>query len=288
MSRSSRSAFTLVELLVVIAIIGILVALLLPAVQAAREAARRTSCKNNLRQLGLALHSYHDTSKTLPPGVLGTTGSRRANHRLHTWMALLLPYVEQGNLQDQYDFNFRFDHSYNAPAVIQRVPIFACPSHTDELSQKKYGTNHYAASAGTRPGKNDGVLYPMSATKLRDIIDGTSQTLAIGEIAFELGGWARGAINSGGGRGGGGGQGFARGVLRWYRASPNCAQPGINLPATGCSNNAEWRFQFSSRHPGGCHFTLADGSCRFVAETIDTNTLNALFTRSGRDIVGDY
>jgi prepilin-type processing-associated H-X9-DG protein len=124
----------------------------------------------------------------------------------------------------------------------------------------------------------------MSATKLRDIIDGTSQTLAIG--AFELGGWARGAINSGGGRGGGGG--FARGVLRWYRASPNCAQPGINLPATGCSNNAERRFQFSSRHPGGCHFALADGSCRFVAETIDTNTLNALFTRSRRDIVGDY
>ncbi|MFH1924011.1 MAG: DUF1559 domain-containing protein, partial [Planctomycetota bacterium] len=113
------SGFTLVELLVVIAIIGILIALLLPAVQAAREAARRAHCKNNLKQIGLALHNYQSTHQSFPPGVLGTSGSTQANHKLHTWQALILPFVEQVNLDSQYDYNVRFDHANNAAAVIQ-------------------------------------------------------------------------------------------------------------------------------------------------------------------------
>jgi len=291
--RISHRGFTLIELLVVIAIIGILVALLLPAVQAAREAARSASFKSNLRQLGIALHNYHDSLKTLPPGVLGTTGSRRANQLLHTWMTLTLPYLEQVTLQQQYDFNFRFDHTRNAPAVIQKLPIFACPSQPDELIQKRWGTSHYAGSAGTRPGKNDGVLFPMSTTRLRDITDGTSQTFVASEIAFELGGWARGALNNnagggGGGGGGGGSQGFARGVLRWYRAFPKCARPGINPRPSSCSASVERRFQFSSRHPGGCHFVFVDGRCRYIADTIDLRILKALITRSQRDIISDY
>ncbi len=308
-----QTAFTLVELLVVIAIIGVLVAILLPAVQAAREAARRASCSNNLKQMGLALHNYHDTLKGLPPGVQGTNGSQSSNHLLHTWMAMILPYAEQTNLQNRYDFKVRFDHDNNRSVVLQKLELFECPSQTAEVIQNRYGPSHYAASAGTRPGNDDGVLFPMSRTTLGDILDGTSNTFVVGEIAFEHGGWARGAMNngdsgsgsgsgsgggggsgsgsgggSGSGSGGGGGQGFARGVLRWYQAAASCAQPGINPPATNCSDNAERRFQFSSLHPNGGQFALSDGSCRFVSETINDSVLRALITRDGGETVGEY
>ena len=130
--RTSR-AFTLIELLVVIAIIGVLVALLLPAVQQAREAARRASCKNNIRQIGLALHTYHSALRTFPPGVLGTSGSTSKNQPLHTWQTMVLDRVEQSALYNAYDFNVRFDHSRNADVVIAKVPVYLCPSLEKEL-----------------------------------------------------------------------------------------------------------------------------------------------------------
>ncbi|NQV27547.1 MAG: DUF1559 domain-containing protein, partial [Rhodopirellula sp.] len=109
---------------------------------------------------------------------------------------------------------------------------------------------------------------------------------------FLFGGGGRGAINSGGGvgggGGGGGGQGFARGVLRWWKASPNCAQPGINPPETTCSGSVERQFQFSSPHVGGSHVALGDGSARFVGENIDVNVLRSLTTRSGSEVISDY
>jgi hypothetical protein len=148
------------------------------------------------------------------------------------------------------------------------------------------------------------LLFPISSTTFRDVTDGTSNTLAAGEIAFEFGGWARGAINSrsgsgggsggggggsgGGGSGGGGGQGFARGVLRWWKASPACARAGMNIPQTSCSNSAERRFQFSSPHPGGCHFALSDGSARFVSENLTVRVFRALVTRDGGEVVGQF
>lgn len=160
---SQRRGFTLVELLVVIAIIGILVALLLPAVQFAREAARRMSCQNNLKQIGLALQLYHDAYKQYPPGALGPTGSASAAEKLHTWCALTLPFVEQSSLQNTYDFHVRFDHANNAAAVAQVLPVFLCPTMGTPQLQNGFAPSHYAGNAGVTPGQDGGVLFPMSA-----------------------------------------------------------------------------------------------------------------------------
>ncbi|MCR4414021.1 MAG: DUF1559 domain-containing protein [Thermoguttaceae bacterium] len=285
-----RQAFTLVELLVVIAIIGLLVALMLPAVQAARAAARRATCKNHLRQVGLALHHYHSALRTFPPGVLGTSGS--ANQLLHTWPTLILDYVEQGPLRQTYDFKVRFDHAQNAAAVRTRVPVYLCPELRAELVQAQYAPGHYAGNAGVVPGQDDGVLYPMSQIDFRDILDGTANTIAAGEIAFEIGGWARGAMNTGSGGGGGGGsgggtgQGFARSVLRWWKCASNCAQPGLNPPETTCSGSCERQFQFSSLHENGCHVAFADGHVDFLSQSMDSAVFRALLTRRGGETVG--
>lgn len=291
----TRRAFTLVELLVVIAIIGILIALLLPAVQAARAAARRASCKNNVRQMGLAMHNYHSALNVFPPGVLGTSGSTSRGHLLHTWQTLILEYVEQSALYDDYDFDVRFDHANNAPAVLTKLPVYRCPELEDKLVLDRYGPGHYAGNAGTELGQNDGILFPLSAVRFRDVLDGTSQTIAVGELSHEIGGWGRGAINSGSGGGGGGGgggsgggHGFARGVLRWWRCASGCAIPGINPPETSCNSSCERRFQFSSKHTGGCHFAFADGHAQFVSETIDVDVYRALLTRAGGETVGEF
>ena len=284
-----RPGFTLIELLVVIAIIAILIALLLPAVQQAREAARRAACKSNMRQIGLALHNYESTHTIFPIGVLGTTGSTAAGNVLTTWQTMILPFVEQANVYNQYNFNVRFDDPANASTVKQIPPVYLCASQpASGLVNNQFGPSHYAANAGTTPGSNDGLLYPLSATRMRDITDGTSNTLATGEIAFEFGGWARGAINSGGGGGGGGGQGFARGTMRWWVAAATCARPGMNPPVTTCSGSTERLFQFSSPHIGGCHFSLADGSARFLNENMDLQLFQALLTRAGGEVVGEF
>ena len=131
-----RRAFTLIELLVVIAIIAILIALLLPAVQQAREAARRISCKNNIHQLSLALHNYHETFNVFPFGVLGTSGNVTVGEPLTTWQTLILPQVEQSALAERYDYNVRFDHANNAPAVVRKLSVFQCPNMEDALDQQ--------------------------------------------------------------------------------------------------------------------------------------------------------
>jgi len=190
-TRMKSRGFTLIELLVVIAIIAILVALLLPAVQQAREAARRTQCKNNLKQLGIALHNYHDTFNCFPPAHIRTQSAIPANNVLTGWRgfslhAMLLPYIEQTALYTSLDFNSYFDAPQSTVGRRQRLPAFLCPSDTP-MSTAETGNNSYPGSMGTNLGQyvnqafRNGVFRFDVVTRMRDINDGTSNSVALGE-----------------------------------------------------------------------------------------------------------
>ncbi len=320
-----RRGFTLVELLVVIAIIGILVALLLPAVQAAREAARRKSCSNNLKQIGLALHNYHDTYKTFPPDAIwfGTQGSTLNSPRHYTWIALLLPYVEQTPLHDAIDFKLP---GYNqqipglgagaTTAALQSVVLdsFICPSdptYTGVDQTHNFGYTSYAGNAGWDRHRRSwgdqrraGIFSLMDNIDLSNVIDGTSNTIMVGEVTT-VGYCCRPRPSGDPARWQGG-----SGKLRVHRtsrvfrslliapASWNsshswvlAAGKGPILRADGSSGqiwgnwrsphafppvyydhysmNVEWPGA-GSVHPGGAQFCLVDASVRFIPETIST------------------
>jgi prepilin-type N-terminal cleavage/methylation domain-containing protein len=192
-SAFRRRGFTLIELLVVIAIIAILVALLLPAVQAAREAARRASCKNNLKQIGLALHNYHEAYRAFPPSLCLTFNGRPFGE--FSAQARLLPYLEQANLQNLIDFKTTYKVQEQVARV--RVPIYLCPSEINDRQSVRDGIEqyplNYAANQGTWLVYNpvtgnggNGVFAPNSHLSFRDLTDGTSNTLAFAEVkAFQ-------------------------------------------------------------------------------------------------------
>lgn len=293
-----KRGFTLVELLVVIAIIGVLVALLLPAVQAAREAARRMSCTNNMKQLGLAIHNYHDTHLRFPPGGNGriaSDGTILPTNQL-SMHAFLLPFIEQSNLHAQFDFTKQGNNAYREfePQALVRVSEFLCPSSNREtdttvnnsngdLYTMHYfgvmgpkGTNvhtgtsyeSYEASATNGGFARQGVFYDLSSTRFRDITDGTSSTFAIGELSWNDAGtvyrmWVRGCGGS---------------------ACASCKNvvDGINVTpaASGNFNNVS----FGSQHPGGTNFTMCDGSVRFISETIDLGVYKATASRNGGEV----
>ncbi len=231
-SNRRTRAFTLVELLVVIAIIGILVALLLPAVQAAREAARRMACGNNLHQIGIALHNYHDTYKAFPPAAIwkkekNGPGSAFASgsQRNFTWIALVLPFVEARTLHDQINFNLPLlpqRGSDGDPIVSKTIPTFLCPSATDFGGVNRHGLGHsnYAGAEGydwwdRRNHPLSGVFNLNTAVKIRDITDGTSTTIAVMECSTQA-----------------------------YQPKPGVAghlHNGGGIPRTGGSNNAVFR-----------------------------------------------
>lgn len=322
---TKRDAFTLVELLVVIAIIGILVALLLPAVQAAREAARRMSCSNNLKQIALASHNYHDTHKNLPmPAEDSLYG--------YSGQAQILPFIEQANLQALIDFSqpLLFGPA-NAPTVnpvilpaINRVlPVLICPSdagqvhYTDEDGVIWAGAN-YMLNAGSGTGRAycsrgnvaDGVFWRGSATGLRDITDGTSNTVLLAETLFGLRGSdttnladARRQIQrvSGGSACSATAEDLAaRPALRYegrragqwirnltYHSLINAHFPP-NSPRPDVSHHGECLTAARSLHPGGVQIALADGSVRFVAQSIELLTWRRLHSRSDGQVVGDF
>jgi prepilin-type N-terminal cleavage/methylation domain-containing protein/prepilin-type processing-associated H-X9-DG protein len=191
----TRRAFTLVELLVVIAIIGILIALLLPAVQAAREAARRIDCRNNLKQIGLALHNYHATHNVFPPGRY--VNPVDGHGRCFSAYTHLLPYLEANTLFAQVNFNYNPEDTINAPALNQTIPYFQCPSDQHKKLQGDSAVHNYPLNTGTTypvsprspQGKPvTGIFFENSSVRFADITDGTSQTVCVSETVIAEGG----------------------------------------------------------------------------------------------------
>ncbi len=323
MVQAKRRGFTLVELLVVIAIIGILIALLLPAVQAAREAARRSQCSNNLKQIGIAMHNYHDTYKMLPMGFTNDTGLaqdyRGQNYSHHggptrhgaswAWSAYVAPFME---LSAQFDglnvTKLYAAEAMDIPAVRvileTKVGPLRCPSDTGKdlnnaggeyrpraLNGTQYNValSNYAGVCDDNGNHIDnnqrdcqGVLYVDSDTAFKDVTDGTSNTLMVGEKARETQ-HARCARK----QNTGGALIFVAGASNQlsHDNRSNCAalgtvNRGINWDSTSACNNL-WNAKagFHSLHPGGAQFALVDGSVQFISETVDLTTLRNLGDR---------
>ena len=289
--RFHRRGFTLVELLVVIAIIGILIAMLLPAVQAAREAARRSQCANNFKQVGVAMHNYHATHSCFPPGMYAIADP---SHFYFSWGAYLLPYMEQHALYDNIDFAIPWSYyayGKNRETSNTKVEGFLCPSdpqggegiwvspaQSPTPTSQCAMTNMCAVSDSTdwadptgNPKTfpaNDGIMGANANCSIRSISDGTSKTLMIGEVT-------------------GGTPGSFRGEF-WAAWNLNDTSEGVNGPYTipgGFTGTLESTSGFSSFHPGGCHFTMADGSVQFLLDDIAQHVLHDLTTRDGGEPV---
>jgi prepilin-type N-terminal cleavage/methylation domain-containing protein/prepilin-type processing-associated H-X9-DG protein len=254
-----RRAFTIVELLVVIAILGLLVALLLPAVQAAREAARRASCLNNLRQMGVGLHHYHSALGRFPPGGIEARTPLRPTGRQFAWSMLLLPYIEQKSLYDRIDRGKAFDAPENASAAATVLSIYICPSVPggSEL-QSGRGPCRYGGIYGERIASPNnppkGVMLYDRAISIAEISDGTSNTLIVAEDSdFADGQWINGR--------------------------------NVFDQAFAINQAPAFENDIRSKHPGGANAVFCDGSARFLAETMPLPTLAGICTRAGGEVV---
>lgn len=308
--RTRRFAFTLVELLVVIAIIGVLVAMLLPAVQAAREAARRMSCQNNMKQQGLALHQFHDVYGAFPPSGYTTVGRGNPAGKFVGWRALILPFIEQSNLQAGYDFESNWWEGANLNAATVAVDVYQCPSVP--LRQKTVflvakpprpeltvanplATSDYEAIMGVQSvvnpdlyatnATNRCVLYRNSSTRIADIIDGTTTTLLIVEcgarpLTYQGRRQAPEVPNDQG-------QSWAdsEGAFSLDGATPDGLQIGLGPTLTPRAINATNYNEPYAFHRGGANCLFADGHVQFISETIPLETFAAICTRNAREIV---
>lgn len=301
-----QKGFTLIELLVVIAIIAILIALLLPAVQQAREAARRTQCKNNLKQIGLALHTYHDTTQTFPPGSIWI-GGMYGNPRTSYWV-FLLPYLEQGALYKSVDFNVSgiLWYNNNTLATEKVIPGLLCPSDgLGGASKSVGGAQRWNVSnyLGVFSGRQLGDIYTTNTTlraafganrgaRLRDLKDGTSSTLVMAEYLsgtesdFRGGAWFDQPAGS---------QLYTDlgpNDKRPDRCYPCCNwcenKPELNLPATNGDGSTTDTAGSRSRHAGGVHVCMGDGTIRFVNQTIDLQLWRRLATIAGGETIGEF
>ncbi|MEN1679655.1 MAG: DUF1559 domain-containing protein [Planctomycetota bacterium] len=294
-----RHGYTLVELLVVVTVVTILIGLLLPAVQAAREAARARTCTNNLKQIGLALHSYESSYRRLPPGA-----------RLHDqpmqpsigWRVEILSHVEQATLHDQMEPQQHGGAKDVSVARSLAPSLYQCPSAERPFATAQTDSvSHYAGVSGAYRGDEridledtacgdvytNGILYPGSETRLAEITDGTSNTLMVGERLYIFRDWVSGAtrlespfklICSG----------ATKNVRFPINSAP--ALTGYHVgdqlaPPDAVKDKLLNDLYFASSHPGGANFLLADGSVHFVSERLDFPTFQDLATKSGAEVV---
>jgi prepilin-type N-terminal cleavage/methylation domain-containing protein len=316
----TRRGFTLIELLVVIAIIAILIALLLPAVQQAREAARRSTCKNNLKQLGLAMHNYHDTHRTFPPGAVWYGIGSAPEDGRHadwgtTWVVQVLPFMDQANLYNNYNMslNARSANASTTNSVLQaKIPSLICPSQPgvdrSNLTQDFNGFSKitYAASVGagstmtrsdyTNPNRRGFFsAVAQNGAKIRDVTDGSSNSIMLSEIVVSIStgddkgawGWCTGALFSGRNN-----NGILTPNAKVYDATPyssnNTSDNNFNRrnnpDRTGTLSGQAAR----SFHVGGVHATMGDGAVRFLSENIDQNTYLNLLSISDGNVIGEF
>jgi prepilin-type N-terminal cleavage/methylation domain-containing protein/prepilin-type processing-associated H-X9-DG protein len=317
--QRKHSGFTLIELLVVLSVIAILVALLLPAVQAAREAARRIQCVNNLKQIGLALHSYHDALGSLPVTSVRYQGDPSCigcgYGALYTFRTLILPQLEQGQLYNAINFSYLFSPSglgdllgvpVNSTVASSTVAVYVCPSDRDSPPEiGAYGAGHlpvpipgsnYVASAGTAialgntwggfpcsvAAANDGAMFEFHAVRWNEVLDGLSNTLLIGEYGSGSSCPREDWFAD-----------WAEGVQRVASIGINRALPSPyppsqcvplqeqNPPQCGPQSDCG----FGSYHPSGANFLFCDGSVRFLKSTTDLSVLFAMGTRAGGEVI---
>ena len=288
-----RRGFTLIELLVVIAIIAVLIALLLPAVQQAREAARRSQCKNNLKQIGLAMHNYHDTFQTIPPGDLSGGYTRTSA------FVSILSHIDQAPMYNLYDFNKPHTDAVNQQVVSQRIPTYLCPSAVIRRPVPISGCDANMRAPGTYAGcsgsgdpwgtratnnPNDGMIVNLDSgpVRIRDVTDGLSSTFMAGESAwnFEDYTFTSGPC-----------QGQVRyGFTYWSSPYPLATLFSTQGPLNPKRLDGDQTrlASFRSDHVGGVHFLLGDGGVRFVSESTDHTLLKSLSTRAGGEVAGEF
>jgi prepilin-type N-terminal cleavage/methylation domain-containing protein/prepilin-type processing-associated H-X9-DG protein len=299
----SGRGFTLIELLVVIAIIAVLIALLLPAVQAAREAARRAQCSNNLKQIGLAMHSYHSVQNTFPPGYVTTVVNDPTLPETGPgwgWGVMLLNQLEQQPLYQGVNFSLQITDPGSLTARSATLSVFLCPSNvvsgpiapsslTGTILATDVTAGQYVASAGQlEPGEfpdtNNGVFYRNSRNGLRDITDGSSTTLMVGERSRNVADAT-----------------WVGAVPTWQLCTnprwvvQECGPPSTlvvshtGTAATGSiyvpNSKSSMVDDYWSLHPGGCNFLFCDGSVRFIKESVNPAVFSYLSTRAGGEVV---